>query len=372
MVHHVVDEECTRDPLSDRSTLKVGEGDDDRVDLARLDLMGQGFQRQHSSTLAQADRAVQPVFEPDRALEAIPWPSHRHRLLAARDGANGVGYCPVMSQARPRPLVGVSMYRQMTSWWSWERDAALVPGTYLDVLEAAGGQAVLIPPVGRQMPEPCGGGSQGGGPGIDSLVEALDGLVLIGGGDVEAGRYGQEADSRNGGSSSRRDALELALLDVALRRDLPVLAVCRGMQILNVHLGGDLIQQLPDVIGSHDHQPQPGAFGPMEVVTEAGSAVRRLLGDRTEVLCSHHQAIATPGRGLVVTAKSGDGVIEAVELAGHRFVLGVQWHPEEAGDLRLFEALVDAARSGPPSEPPAPPSSPDRPRRRDGPRRTGI
>ena len=256
------------------------------------------------------------------------------------------------------------MYRQTTSWWSWERDAALVPGTYLDVLEAAGGQVVLIPPVGPEPAEPCGGAPEQGGPGLDRLVETLDGLVLIGGGDVEASRYGQVADPRNGGGSSRRDSLELALLDAALRCDLPVLAVCRGMQILNVHLGGDLIQQLPDVVGSDDHQPRPGAFGPIEVVTEPGSTVCRLLGDRTQVLCSHHQAIATPGRGLVVTARSRDDVIEAVELRGHRFVVGVQWHPEEAGDPRLFEALVDAARSGPASEPLT--SSPDRPGHQDG------
>jgi gamma-glutamyl-gamma-aminobutyrate hydrolase PuuD len=251
-----------------------------------------------------------------------------------------------MSPSRPRPLVGVSTYRQTTSWWSWERDAALVPGAYLDVLEAAGGQPLLVPPHAAGPEDPGGGTTDVGPAALDRLVSVLDGLVLIGGGDVEAGRYGQHADPRNGGSSAPRDDIELALLDAALRHDLPVLAVCRGMQVLNVHLGGDLVQQLPDVLGTDDHQPRPGAFGPITVVTEAGSEVRRLLGERTEVLCSHHQAIATPGRGLVVTARSGDGVIEAVELPGHRFVLGVQWHPEEAGDGRLFEALVAEANGG--------------------------
>ena len=265
----------------------------------------------------------------------VPW---------AGDGATVVGYCPVMSHARQRPLVGVSTYRQTTSWWSWERDAALVPGTYLDVLEAAGGQPVLIPPPGSGSGGPRGEGPDAGRGGLESLVAALDGLVLIGGGDIEASRYGQDADPRNGGTSRPRDDVELALVDAALGRDLPVLAVCRGMQVLNVHLGGDLVQQLPDVVGSNDHQPRPGAFGPITVLTEPGSEVRRLMGERADVLCSHHQAIATPGRGLAVTARSGDGVIEAVELRGHRFVLGVQWHPEESGDRRLFDALVDAAR----------------------------
>jgi len=245
-----------------------------------------------------------------------------------------------MSPTRPRPLVGVTTYRQITSWWAWERDAALVPGPYLDVIEAAGGQPVLIPPgeTGR-----CGSGTTRSRSDLEALVAALDGLVLIGGGDIEAARYSQTDDPRNGGASAWRDDLELGLLDVALGSDVPVLAVCRGIQVLNVHLGGDLIQQLPDVLGSTDHQPRPGAFGPVTVTTEPGSTVRRLLGERLDVLCCHHQAVGALGRDLVVTARSGDGVVEAVELPGPQFVVGVQWHPEESGDLRLFEALVEAA-----------------------------
>jgi gamma-glutamyl-gamma-aminobutyrate hydrolase PuuD len=233
------------------------------------------------------------------------------------------------------------MYRQTTSWWSWERDAALVPGVYLDVLESVGAQPVLVPPGGD-------GPAHGHQPtGFDWLVEVLDGLVLIGGGDIDAQRYGQAADDRNGGVSDRRDEVEFALLDAALRQELPVLAVCRGMQLLNVHLGGDLIQHLPEEIGSTRHQPRPGAFGEIGVSTREGSVVRGLLGERSEVLCSHHQAVGTLGRELVVTATSDDGVIEAVELPGHPFVVGVQWHPEESGDTRLFEALVETARARP-------------------------
>jgi gamma-glutamyl-gamma-aminobutyrate hydrolase PuuD len=249
-----------------------------------------------------------------------------------------------MSSARPRPLIGVTTYRQTTSWWSWERDAALVPGAYLDLVEAAGGQPVLIPPRGDR---PAGatdhGEGIGPGGGFDRLVVALDGLLLIGGGDMDADRYGQADDPRNSGSNARRDDLELDLLRAALNDDLPVLAVCRGLQVLNVLLGGDLVQHLPDRTGSTDHQPRPGAFGSVEVVTEEGSTVRRLLGERATVLCSHHQAIGTTGRGLVVTARSEDGVIEAAELSGFRFVVGVQWHPEESGDGSLFDVLVAAA-----------------------------
>lgn len=246
-----------------------------------------------------------------------------------------------MSPIRRRPLVGVSMYRQTTSWWSWERDAALVPGVYLDVLESAGGQPVLIPP---GSDDPPGGESLGG---VDGLVAVLDGLLLIGGGDIDARRYGQIADERNGGASDRRDEVELALLDAALRRNLPVLAVCRGMQLLNVHLGGDLVQHLPDTLGSDRHQPRPGTFGKIAVSTRPGTVVRGLLGEHTEVLCSHHQSVGTLGRALTVTATSDDGVVEAVELPGRPFVVGVQWHPEESRDATLFEALVEAARTGP-------------------------
>jgi putative glutamine amidotransferase len=253
-----------------------------------------------------------------------------------------------MRTAGARPLIGVTTYRQTTSWWSWERDAALVPGTYLDMVEAAGGRPLLLPPSGPGPagPEPAepnrAGGRTGGAAELEQVVALLDGLVLIGGGDVDADRYGQRPDPRNGGTNRRRDDLELDLVDVALARDLPLLAICRGMQLLNVALGGELVQQLSDVLGPNPHQPAPGAFGPIEVLTTEGSTLRRVFGARAEVLCSHHQAVSTPGRGLEVTATSADGIIEAVELPGYRFVVGVQWHPEEAGGLGLFEALVSA------------------------------
>ncbi len=243
----------------------------------------------------------------------------------------------------PRPLIGVTTYRQTSSWWAWERDAALVPGSYLDVVEASGGEALLLSPRGH------------GGPPGDTypsdrylrVVAALDGLVLIGGGDLDAVTYAATADPRNGGTNGHRDDLEMGLLRAALQQDLPVLAVCRGMQVLNVVLGGDLVQQLPDRIDSSRHQPRPGAFGPITVVTEEGSTVRRLIGERADVLCSHHQAVDRLGGGLVVSARSEDGVVEAVELPGQRFVVGVQWHPEESGDRRLFDALVAAAAGRP-------------------------
>jgi gamma-glutamyl-gamma-aminobutyrate hydrolase PuuD len=243
------------------------------------------------------------------------------------------------------------MYRQTTSWWSWDRDAALVPGTYLDVIEASGGEALLLPPRGE------GTGPSGLGR-YDRLVATLDGLVLIGGGDLDPARYGADPDPRRGGTSVPRDDLEFGLLSAALAVDLPLLAVCRGMQVLNVGLGGALVQWLPDRLGSTRHQPRPGAFGAVTVVTEPGSAVRDVLGPRTEVLCSHHQAVDRLGTGLVVTARSEDGVVEAVESPEHRFVVGVQWHPEETGDIRLFDALVSAAARPEPFTPPSPSKEP--------------
>jgi gamma-glutamyl-gamma-aminobutyrate hydrolase PuuD len=235
-----------------------------------------------------------------------------------------------------------------------------VPGLYLDAVEAAGGQPLLIPPArgpdpstARTSDDSPDGGAHRRHVGFGQLVSALDGLVLIGGGDISAIRYGEDPDPRNGGTSHQRDDLEIAMLEDALRRDLPVLAICRGVQVLNVGLGGDLIQQLPDLLGSTRHQPGPGAFGAVVVRTVEGSTVRRVLGERVEVLCSHHQGLSRLGRGLVVAAMSDDGVVEAVELPGRRFVIGVQWHPEESGDTRLFQALVDAALApgAPPPEP---------------------
>jgi gamma-glutamyl-gamma-aminobutyrate hydrolase PuuD len=135
----------------------------------------------------------------------------------------------------------------------------------------------------------------------------------------------------------------LALLAAALDADLPVLAICRGLQVLNVHLGGTLIQDVPDVVGNSGHRPAPGRFGPVEVHIEAGTLLSKAMGESAVVSCSHHQAIDALGTGLVVTAHAADGLIEAAELPARRFVLGVQWHPEQDRDLRVFEALVRAA-----------------------------
>jgi gamma-glutamyl-gamma-aminobutyrate hydrolase PuuD len=175
-------------------------------------------------------------------------------------------------------------------------------------------------------------------------VAALDGLLLTGGADIDPCCYGAPADVATTGLRPDRDRWETALLRAALDRDLPVLAICRGMQVLNVALGGTLVQHVPDVVGHEGHQPARGCFGPIQVTTEPGSLVAKIVGDAVTVSCSHHQSVDGVGAGLSVVARARDGIVEAVELPTSRFVVGVEWHPEEDGDPRLFDALMDATR----------------------------
>jgi anthranilate synthase component 2/putative glutamine amidotransferase len=248
-------------------------------------------------------------------------------------------------RAPSRPIIGLTTYRDAVAWGPWQRDAAFVPGTYLDVVTRAGGQPVLVPPSSATGSDDFGSAVDGeGADPLDDICRMLDGLVLVGGGDMAPDRYGQAAHARTAGTSADRDGLELGLVRRAVEQGVPLLAVCRGMQVLNVALGGDLVQHLPDRTGSDAHLREPGTFGPLVVRTEPDSQVRRWCGERVDVVCHHHQAVDRLGTGLRVTARSEDGVVEAAELEGHDFVVGVQWHPEEPGDVRLFDGLVAAAR----------------------------
>ncbi len=230
-------------------------------------------------------------------------------------------------------MVGVTTYHQQASWGPWDRVAAVLPASYVDTVAAAGGCPVLLSPSDGTVDVDVV---------ASSVVAGLDALVLVGGGDVDPARYGQAPNPATAGVDPGRDASELALLRAALDVDLPVLAICRGMQLLNVHLGGTLIQHVPDVVGDDRHQPARGCFSDVVVATEAGSAVAKFLGETASVRCSHHQAVDRLGGGLVVTARAADGLPEAVELPEARFVVGVQWHPEEDADRRPFQALLDA------------------------------
>jgi putative glutamine amidotransferase len=243
----------------------------------------------------------------------------------------------VRARSGPVPLIGVSTYVAEARWGRWERRAAVLPENYFELVAGAGGRPLLLPAPSTAPDGP--------GQGADEVVAILDGLVLTGGGDVDPLAYGEEPVPEVAGIDSNRDASERALLQAALRVGLPLLAICRGCQLLNVELGGTLHQHLPDVIGHTDHRNAPYVFGDVEVDTEPGSLAAQVFGATPRVRCSHHQAIRALGRGLVPTARTHDGVVEAVELPGSRFVLAVQWHPEEGRDQRPFDALVCAARA---------------------------
>ena len=225
------------------------------------------------------------------------------------------------------PLVGVTTYREQARWGAWDTMAVVLPATYTEAVERAGARALLLPPTDAD-PAP--------------LLDVLDGLLLSGGADIEPAVYGAEPAPETSGTRPDRDRFELALLRGALERGLPVLAVCRGMQLLNVALGGDLVQHLPT---NEDHRREPGTFTrhPVEVV--AGTRLASIVGPSLTVPSSHHQGLGRLGAGLVVSGRAPDGVVEAVELS-EGWVVGVQWHPEQdLDDLRLFRALVTAAAS---------------------------
>jgi putative glutamine amidotransferase len=235
--------------------------------------------------------------------------------------------------AADRPLIGISAYSEQARWGVWEAAATLLPRRYADRVAQAGGIPVLLPSL----------------PGVGDALERLDGLVLSGGGDIDPARYGAAPAAETAKVRVERDAAELELFATALARGLPVLGICRGMQLINVARGGGLHQHLPTVVGHDAHSPAPGSFGAHEVRVAAGSRLAAILGppDQGHVVVPthHHQAVDALGDGLTATAWAADGIVEAVELdpAEHHFVVAVQWHPEAGDDLSLFRALTAAA-----------------------------
>jgi putative glutamine amidotransferase len=228
-----------------------------------------------------------------------------------------------------QPLIGLSAYCEEARWAHWHKPAVLLPANYAEQVAAAGGIPVLLPPL----------------PGVAAAAGRIDGLLLTGGGDVDPGRYGAQPHPRTGRVSVLRDAAELELLDAATAARLPVLGVCRGLQLVNVARGGTLCQHLSNGAG---HAPAPGTFGSHPVRVAAGTRLAGILGadgDAVDVPTAHHQAVDRLGEGLVATAWAEDGVVEAVEASAARdpFLLAVQWHPEAGTDPRLIEALVAAA-----------------------------
>ena len=229
---------------------------------------------------------------------------------------------------RSAPVIGLSAYCEEAQWAYWHRPAVLLPVNYAEQVAAAGGIPVLLPPL----------------PGVAGAVDRIDGLLLTGGGDIDPGRYGAQPHPRTTRVSVPRDAAELQLLDAAVAAGVPVLGVCRGLQLVNVARGGTLRQHLPD----GGHTAAPGTFGSHPVRVAAGTRLAGILGANgsgVDVPTAHHQAIDRLGDGLVAAAWAEDGVIEAVEpsAAGDPLLLAVQWHPEAGTDPRLIQALVAAA-----------------------------
>jgi gamma-glutamyl-gamma-aminobutyrate hydrolase PuuD len=199
---------------------------------------------------------------------------------------------------------------------------------YVQAVERAGGRALLVPPSDEA---------------VDETLDALDGLLFSGGGDLDPASYGAAAHPETSGTHPERDRGELTLLEAALARDMPVLAVCRGSQVLNVARGGDLVQHLPDVVGDEKHKHTPGVFADHGVRVEPESRLGSLVGEHAPVKSHHHQGFGRVGEGLREVAWAEDGTTEAVEDPGKRFAVGVLWHPEAGEDAALFEALVREA-----------------------------
>jgi putative glutamine amidotransferase len=223
------------------------------------------------------------------------------------------------------PLIGVSTYLEAGARWGvWELEAALLPAGYPRLVQRAGGLAAMLPP---DAPEQAA-----------AVVARLDGLVIAGGPDVEPVRYGADPHPRTGPPARARDAWELALIEAALAARLPLLGICRGMQLLNVALGGTLVQHI------EGHAEVVGVFGDHPVKPVPGTLYATAVPEETSVPTYHHQAVDRLGTGLVPTAYAEDGTVEAVELpSAPGWVLGVQWHPEMGDDVRVMRALVEAA-----------------------------
>ena len=240
-----------------------------------------------------------------------------------------------------RPAIGLCTALERARWSVWDQQAMLLPRSYINAVQTAGGLALMIPPDEALERDP------------DEVLDLIDGLILAGGADIDPATYGEERHRHTTATVPERDDFEVALARRAVERDIPLLGVCRGMQLMNVALGGTLLQHLPESYGHHEHRRALGTFdgADHDVRLEPGSLARRAAGEEMHATKSHHhQGVDRLGEGLKVTGWSlMDDLPEAVELPQNRFALGVQWHPEADERSRLIATLVEeaaAARDG--------------------------
>jgi putative glutamine amidotransferase len=226
-----------------------------------------------------------------------------------------------------KPVVGITTYLTRAAFGAWDVEAALLPAEYVRAVTRAGGVPLLVPP----------------GASAEETLDAVDGLIFSGGSDVDPELYGEAAHAETTGIVRERDDFELGLMGDALARDMPVLAICRGSQVLNVALGGGLEQHVPDRVGTDVHKETPGVFADHDVDVLPGTRLSAILGDRHDVKSHHHQGYGELGAGLREAARAPDGTVEALEDPARRFALGVLWHPEAGEDMALFAALVREA-----------------------------
>jgi len=228
-----------------------------------------------------------------------------------------------------KPVIGITTYLTHAAWGAWSTEAALVPFEYVRAVERAGGAPLLVPP----------------GADTDATLAVVDGLIFSGGSDLDPDLYGDDPHPETDGIVRERDDFELELMQAALARDVPMLAICRGSQVLNVALGGGIEQHVPDRVGSDVHKETPGVFAEHDVEVLPDTRLGSILGGRHDVKSHHHQGFGTLGSGLREAARAPDGTVEALEDPSRRFTLGVLWHPEAGDDPALFEALVAEAAS---------------------------